>query len=240
MALALACRPAKPVPKVAAEPKVRATVVTIRTTLTPENRTWTHALMISKNVARSGDEVDVWRLFDVGKKQVTFVDDIAKTYRTESLAALTDQHRKAFAQRADDLPRAQWSATDEKRNVQGVEAMQSLVKMGAYQRQLWIAKHPLIPEELFAMMRASDPAPSPIAGVATAVDDALLAVRGFPMIDRGELPFGNKKLVVDHEVVKIEQKDVPASWFVVPAGYQAYPARNAGSPVTPAGSRPPG
>ena len=60
---------------------MRATVVTIRTTLQPANKNFTHSLMIANNLARSGDEVDAWRLFDLKKKQVTFVDDIAKTYR---------------------------------------------------------------------------------------------------------------------------------------------------------------
>src|SRR5512141_1930879 len=58
------------------EPSVEATVVTIQTTIQPENRTFTHSLVIGADRARSGDEVDRWRLFDFKSDRVTFVDDI--------------------------------------------------------------------------------------------------------------------------------------------------------------------
>ena len=43
----------------------------------------------------------------------------------------------------------------------------------------------------------------------TRVDEALMNVSGFPLADHAELPFGNKKMIVDAQVVKIEQRDVP-------------------------------
>jgi hypothetical protein len=224
LAIAVACGQPKQTMKPAAAggPQVRATVVTIRTTIQPANKTYTHALMIANGRARSGDEVDAWRLFDLQKKQVTFVDDIARTYRTVPLDVLAKRHDVAFEARHDpQLPRAQWIASGAKRVVAGVEATQALVRMGAYQRELWIGRHPSIPDELYAVMRVSETAPSPIAGVADAVDDALVKMRGFPMSDHAELPYGDaKKLVVDRAVVSVEQKDVPASWLNVPANYR--------------------
>ena len=224
LALVVACQPKTPLP--AAGPNVRATVVTIRETVgqapSPVPHTYTHALMIANNLARSGDEVDAWRLFDLKKEQVTFVDDMTKTYRVASLKELTTQHREAYAkQPAPELPIAQWIASNERKTINGFDATKSTVKMGGYQRELWIAGKSPIPPQLFAFMRASEPAPSPVAGVARAVDDALLNVRGFPVADHAELPFDNKKLVVDRVVEKIEQKDVPASWFQIPRGYRA-------------------
>jgi len=221
IALAIGCQKPKQAVPHAGEPQVRATVVTIRTTIQPANRNYVHALMVAKDVARSGDEVDQWRLFDLKKQQVTFVDDIAKTYRTASLDSLTKEHRDAYAQPpAPELPVAQWIASGAKKTIGGYEATQAIVRMGGYQRELWIAEKSPLPPELFAYMRASEPAPSPIAGVARAVDDALLKVRGFPVADHAELPFDNKKLVVDRTVVKVEQKELPASWFGVPRGYR--------------------
>ena len=90
------------------------------------------------------------------------------------------------------------------------------------------------PAQLFALMRASEPAPSPVAGVAHAIDEALLNVRGYPVSDHAELPYDNRKLVVDHAVVKVEQKELPASWFAVPRGY-----RDVTPATAPAASRRP-
>lgn len=239
IALAIGCQKPKPAaPKQATERQVRATVVTIRTTLQGVGQAPSpveHSLLISGNRARSGDEVDAWRLFDLKKEEVTFVDDIARTYRTAKLDALTKEHRAAFARPAPpELPVAQWSASGAKKTVAGHESTQAIVRMGAYQRELWIAEKSPIPSKLFAFMRASEPAASPVAGVTRAVDEALLSLRGFPMSDHAELPFGEKKLVVDRLVTKIEQKNVAASSFDVPAGYQQlYPERSDGSAAAP-------
>jgi hypothetical protein len=237
IALAIGCQKVAEIPKGPGEPQVRATVVTIRTTIQPANKSYTHALMIAKNLARSGDEVDAWRLFDLKKEQVTFVDDVSKTYRIASLDDLTKEHREAFATKpAPELPVAQWFWSGNKRNLNGLETTDATIRMGGYERVLWIAEHSSIPPQLFAFMRASEPAPSPIAGVARAIDEALLKVRGFPMADHAELPFAQKKLVVDRVVMKIEENDVPASWFKVPRGYRDVTPPPA---ITPAESRRP-
>src|SRR5580765_5123248 len=64
----------------AVEPKVRATIVTIRTTVQPANRSFVHSLVIAGDRARSGDEVDSWRLFDLKNQSVAYVNDVTKTY----------------------------------------------------------------------------------------------------------------------------------------------------------------
>ena len=215
--VAAACHPAPPPSPSNNGPKIRATVVTIQTTLQPQNKTFTHSIVIANGLARSSDEADSWRLFDLQKKQVTFVDDIAKTSRDVPIAALIAQRRKELAQPLPvPLPRATLTATGAKRALLGVEAAEHLIRLGGYQRQLWIAKHPALPADLFAMMEASAPNASPLAGVGRDVDEALMQVQGFPMLDHAEVAFGNKKMVVERSVVKIEQKDVPASWLRLP------------------------
>ena len=61
--VALACRPAPPAPSRTAEPRIRATVVTIQTTLQPQNKTFIHSVVIANGrvVAeeRPGDAADL-------------------------------------------------------------------------------------------------------------------------------------------------------------------------------------
>lgn len=215
------------------EPKIHATVVTIQTSIQPANKTYTHTLFIANDRARSGDEVDEWRLFDFAQKRVTFVDDLTGTYRNEPFDQVVTSHRADMARSVPDgMPRAEFSVTGAQKTLQGVAARQSIISLGAYQRELWIASHPLIPEGLFAMLQASEPVSSPLAGVMRAADEALLSVKGFPISDHAELPYENQKLVVDNTIVKIDQRDVPASWLNVRADYrELHPApAGAGKP----------
>jgi hypothetical protein len=220
-AIYASCKPGATPPALPDQvPKIRATVVTIRTTLQPQNKTFTHTLVIAEGRARSGDEVDTWRLYDLRNKQVTFVDDLAKTYRNVPMATLiADRHAALARPLPDAAPRAEFVATGATRVLQAVPAAEHLIKLGGYERRLWIAKHPSLPSELFAMTQASLPASSPLAGVGREADEALMAVQGFPLVDHAELPFGNQKLVMDRSVVRIEQRDVPESWLVVGKGY---------------------
>src|SRR5215212_2858597 len=193
--------PKKPAPA-AAGPQVRATIVTIRTTIQPDDKTYTHTLVISDGRARRMDELDRWRLFDTRAKSVTFVDDLAKTTRTESLQSLLKTHRLALAETLPaHYPTARIRSTGQKKPMQGVTATQTLIEVGNYRRELWLADHRAIPDDLFAMMQASDSASSPLAPMMRAADDALTRTRAFPQRDRSELPYGNKKLVIDREVV---------------------------------------
>jgi hypothetical protein len=213
-------RPPKPPTRPAAnEPKIRATVVTIQTTMPPKS--WTHTIVIANGRARSTDEVDEWRLFDFKEKRVTFVDDLAKTYRTVSFDDVAAAHRTAMARPLPDgMPRAELVVGNPQKTIQGVVAKQSMIRIGAYQRDLWIASHPLIPQGLFAIMQASEPVSSPLAGVMHQVDAALLDVKGYPLSDHAELPYEKKKVVVDNTVVSIDQRDVPAALLNVNGAYK--------------------
>jgi hypothetical protein len=223
LALLFACnKPPAPPPAVPkkSEPTVRATVVTIQTTIQPANKTYTHTIVIANNRARSSDEVDQWRLFDFAQKQVTYVDDITHTVRVQSFADVIAARRAAVVRPVPDgMPRAQFDVTNEQKTLQGVATKQSVIRLGAYQRELWIGSHPLIPRGLFAMLQASEPASSPLAGITRAADEALMEVQGFPLADHAELPYENKKLVVDNTVVKIEQRDVPVGLLSVSNKY---------------------
>ena len=192
-------------------PQTRATVVTICTTIEPEKKTYTHAIVIANGLARSTNELDQWRLFDTKAKSVTFVDDIAKTKRTESFESLLKQHRAALA---EELP-SHYPRSRVTRNATGL-----VIEVGNYRRELKLTEHRAIPNDLFAMMIASDSASSPLAPMMRASDEALTATRAFPLLDHSEMPYGNKKLVIDRAVISVAQRNVPASMLRVPSGYR--------------------
>lgn len=215
------------------EPSVQATVVTIQTTIQPENRTYAHSLVIGTDRARSGDEVDRWRLFDFVNGRVTFVDDVAGTYRIENVASLRKTLQQSMSRDlAAGIPRVAVVSTGARRVIQGAEATQIVFRAGSYVRELWIADHPAVPPGLFAMMTASAPPSSALAPMMKKADEALLATAGFPLADRAEITYGDKKLSVDHTVVKIEKRAVPRSWLNVPSSYQdVTPKPKVGAPI---------
>ncbi|HUP61566.1 MAG TPA: hypothetical protein VNA69_14225 [Thermoanaerobaculia bacterium] len=221
IAICAACKPAAKKPASPdARPQVRATVVTIRTTIQPENKTFTHALVIGKDRARFLGERDAWRLFDTNAKRVTFVNDATKTTRTESLDAILGSRRKTLA---NTLPAHYPRATvkrGERRPILEVNAEQLLIEAGAWRRELWFAEHRAIPDALFMMMHASDPPSSPLAPMMSAAEDALLRAKGFPLLDRSEIAYGKTTRVVERTVLSIVQRNVPASVLEVPKGYR--------------------
>ncbi len=223
IAICVACKPAAPPQPAATKalgPTVRATVVAIRTTETPESRTLTHTLVIVGDRARDTSEQDVWRLFDTRANTVTFVDDVARTFRTESLEALIAQ-RRAITTKAlpPHYPRARVEHPGTKRPIHGVTAELIVIESGAYKRELWLAEHPAIPRGLFAMMHASNPPTLPLAPMMRDVDEALIATRGFPLVDRTEVPV-RATLVVGRAVVSIAPQKVPEALIVIPKGYR--------------------
>jgi hypothetical protein len=222
IAMYAGCKPApkQTAPKSGA-PQVLATVVTIRTTLQPANKTFTHTLLIAGGRARHTGELDAWRLFDTKANSVTFVNDAAKTIRTEALQSILTTRRAAMASAIPPhFPRATARRTGQRRTIAGVNAEQLIVQVGAFRRELWLGEHRAIPGGLFAMMHASDPPSTPLAPMTRAADDILTRTRAFPLVDRIELPYGDQKLVVERSVVEIGQRDVPAAALAIPSGYR--------------------
>lgn len=221
LAVCAACKPAaQPSAKPGAGPQLRATVVTVRTTIQPGDRTYTHDVVIAGNLVRSTDEYDSWRVFDTKAGTITYVDDVAKTVRTEPLQEIIRRRRTATS---GPLPshyrRPQVARTGARRSILGVDAEQSVIQSGTYRRDLWFAKHPAIPERLFAMMYASDPPSSPLAPLISDVDQAIITEERFPLIDHSEVTYGNEKMVINRTVVKIEERDVPQGAVTPPRTY---------------------
>jgi hypothetical protein len=208
-------------PIAALEPQISATVLTIQTTILPANKSYTHVLAIANGNARATDQADRWRLFDLQRSQVTFVDDIAKTYYTQPADRLIAARRAVLTgSLPDGTPQPQFATTGAKRAIQGIEATQSVIKLGGYQRELWMGKSPLVPSNLFSLLYATQPLDARYAPMMRDVDDALLKLEGFPLIDHAELQYGNAKLIIDRSVLKIEQRNVPERWLKVPDDYR--------------------
>jgi hypothetical protein len=222
LGLALACRPQPSKPTAATPiPQMRATVVTIRTTTAPANKRFTHAVVIADGKARIGNEVDRWRLFDFKNKRVVFVDELSKSYHTATFDTLLQSRRKAIeAPASDGLARATIEKTANVRQIAGVNGTQYLIRMGRYERQLWMGDHPAIPASLFAMMNASQPESTPIGAVAREPMKAILELTGYPLVDHSELPYDGRTIAIERTVVKVEEKDVPAGWLDVPKGFK--------------------
>jgi hypothetical protein len=218
---------------------IQATVVTIRTTLQPANRTTEHTVVIAGRKARSMDEAETWRLFDLAAGTVTWVSEIDRSYRTEPIARIIENRRAALRRPADrELPAAEFLSTGAERPILGVTATQSLVRLGGYQRELWFAAHPQIPETLFSMMHASSELGTRLGGIVARADEGLIAARGFPLADRAEMVYGKNRMIVERTVTRIEQKNVPSSTLEIPGDYREITAPAARR--RPASSRPPG
>lgn len=223
LALAVACRET-PKPGAAAKPgagpQFTATVVSVRTNVAPANTITNHELVIANGRARSTGETDVWRLFDTKANTVTTVDTIEKTYRTDQLPTLLQRRRAALAAAIPShYPRATLTRGDRK-PILGANAQQNVIAIGDYRRELWIADHPSIPDELFAMMIAADAPSSPLAPIMRRVDEELLRVRGFPLADKAELAYGETKHVIERTVTGIAQRQVPEALLTIPRDYK--------------------
>jgi hypothetical protein len=195
-------------------------VVTLKTTVQPGNKTFTQTVVISGKRARNTAEQDVWHIYDTGAKTITFVDEVARTVRTEPLASIVRQRRTALTRSLPEhYPKLTLTRTGKTRSIQNVNAEQSVIQAGTYQRELWLAEHPSIPQSLFALMHASEAPAGPLAPMMKNVDEALLNTRGFPLLDHAEIAFGKQKMVVERSVVSIAQQEVPQSVLAVPKGY---------------------
>jgi hypothetical protein len=195
-------------------PTLQATVLTVRTTIHPTSEVHTHRVVIAGDRVRSTDEQDVWRLFDLSTNSVTFVDEIAKTVRTEPMDELVSRRRTASAEPLPPhYPQPRMIRSGETRPLHEVSAQQLVIESGSYRRELWMAEHPSIPQGLFALMHASAAPSSPLAPMMRAVDEALMSDRGFPLRDRTEVAFGAQRTVIERAVTSIEETSVPVSLF---------------------------
>ncbi|HEY5609882.1 MAG TPA: hypothetical protein VIL97_01640 [Thermoanaerobaculia bacterium] len=223
-----------------AVPRVSATVLSYRTTILPKKQGVLHRVMIADQKGRLGDEVDQWRLFDFAERTVTFVDDVAKTYRTEPIASLMRTRRALVARPLPlGVPAAQLFVPGVTRRFGAFEAEQFLIRAGSYQREIWLSTEGIAPVDFFAMMLSTDAISEPNAAMLRAVYPRLVREKGFPVLDRTDLPFDGEAYVVEKKLEKIETISVPAEWFEIPRGYTNEGVTGSAAGRRPASSLPP-
>jgi hypothetical protein len=202
-------------------PRVRATTLVIHTNLLPERRALLHLVIWGEGKARLGNELDRWRLFDLQNNTVTFVDDIERTYQTETLASLLRKKRRLLRENLpESIPVAEFENTPHQQQFDSFHALLSTARLGGYQRSLWMSTDVPVPEQLFSLIAASDTLSTPYAPAMAQVVEGMLKLKGFPVIDRSDVTYGDQTHVVEKRLLRVEERMVPASWLQVPADYK--------------------
>lgn len=234
-ALAVACRQQAPSkPRGTTVPKMRVTAFVIRTNLLPEKKAFVHLVMLSGDKVRLGDETDTWRLFDLKNETVTFVDAVAKTYRTVPAATLIrDRIRLVSSPAADSVPPARFTSPAAERTLFGFRARQHVIEAGPYRREIWMSGATPIGDRFFAMLVASEPMSERYAPMMGEATRGLLGLEGFPVLDRSDMPNDGATWTVERRLEKVERRDVPVALMTIPADYRDI------TPTAPAAGRRP-
>ncbi len=204
-----------------AGPRTSATVIQVRTNLFPRNKGFLYRVIFANGKLRIGDELDRWRLFDLERNEVTFVDDITKTYRRVSFAQLVAEKRLAMsAELPSHIPAATIENRGTRRRLGAFDATQRVITLGAYRRELWFSEQLTVPPNTFPLILASEQISGPFAPSMRGVFSELLSVKGFPVLDTSHVPFEGQTLTVEKRVEKVEQISVPGAWLRVPSTYR--------------------
>lgn len=235
MLFTLSCRKVEqPKPAAPAVPMVEADVYTFSTTSLPDKRNWLSAVVVSGTKARLTDELDRWRLFDLEANSVTFVNDVEKTFRTETLQSLVRQKSIAERQKMPpDLPRVILARGEGVQVVAGRRVLQYVVQAGSFRREMWFSEEPYIHERLFPLITLSEPIGGPYPAAIASLHRSLAGMRGYPLLEKTTVVYGSKQTVVERRLARVDHKPVPLSLVRIPADYRDT------TPVTaPAAGRP--
>lgn len=202
-------------------PTVEAKVLTIRESSHPPTRAFLSPIVVWGSKVRIGADLDHWRLFDLEAETVTWVDDIAGTYRTVRVADLVSRRQRQLrAAVPGGIPLLEGGPTGRAVEVEGIAAEQWLMKLGGYEREVWLTKEPLAGEGFFRMWLVSEPINEAYAGVLRNVEGALMRQDGFPVYERSTFVWDGGEMVSRRRLVSIATRQVSASLFEIPADYR--------------------
>lgn len=220
--------------------RVRARVLSIRTNMSGRPHGFRHLVIYANNRVRIGNEVDSWRLFDLAARTVTTVDDVKRTYKTESLSTVVRKHRQLLATPIPDLIKpAEIEIVPQPESWNNIPIRRYRIRVGGYRRELWMSTTIIIPEPFWVLYLATEPLDGPYAGILQKANGLLLHSTGFPVVDRSDMEYDGKKFVIEKVLEKVEDRAVPVSWLEVPAGYKNLtPATKPRAGPRPASSRP--
>ncbi|MFN2441831.1 MAG: DUF4412 domain-containing protein [Thermoanaerobaculia bacterium] len=201
-------------------PTVEAKVLTIRESHHPPTRAFLSPIVVFGSKVRIGTDLDQWRLFDLEAQTVTWVDEIARTYRTVSAADLARRRQRQLRTAVPGgIPLIEGGSTGLEAELEGVAAEQWLMKLGGYEREIWLSKEPLAGSGFLRMWLTSEPISEPYAGVMRNVDGALMRQDGFPVYERTAFTWEGGAMVSRRRLVSIETRQVSASLFEIPSDY---------------------
>ena len=205
----------------ASGPRVRAKVLTYHVEVPSRKLAARMKIAIHGDLARSGEEIDRWRLINTRQQTVTFVDTIGKTWRVEPFQTLVAQ-RRALMQKpmTSNVPQAALKRTGKTAEYGGVRTEEYLIQLGGYRRSLAIGSISGVPANLFPLFVASESMEDERAGVMAGVFPQLLSFKGFPVHDRSELPYGKGMLIIDKRLLSVTDEEVPAAWFEIPKEFE--------------------
>lgn len=246
-AVLLACsEPELPLPRLirpmSRGPRVQAKVLSIRTNMSGKPHGFRHLIVHANHRVRIGNEVGSWRLFDLTARTVTTVDEVTRTYRTDSLSTIVRKHRQVLATPIPDLIKpAAVEILPEPTSWNSIPIQRYRIRLGGYRRELWMSTTPILPEPFWVLYLATEPLEGPYAGILQKANGLLLQSTGFPVVDRSDMEYDGKMLVIEKVLEKVDHRAVPASWLEIPRGYQNLsPATKPGVDPRPASSRPSG
>lgn len=222
--------------------RVQARVLSIRTNLRGKPQGFRHLIVYANNRVRIGNEVDPWRLFDLTARTVTFVDDSARTYRTDSLSSVVRKHRQLLSTPLPGLIKpADVEILSQPESWNNIPIRRYRIRSGGYRRELWMSVTPIIPEPFWILYLATEPVEGPYAGILQKAHGLLLQTTGFPVVDRSDMEYDGRAFTVEKVLENVNDRAVPASWLEVPAGYKNLtPITKPAAGRQPVSSRPSG
>jgi hypothetical protein len=201
---------------------IEADVLTMRTiTTTPQKSERLGQIVLFEGKVRFADELDTWRLIDLEKGTVTFVDVVGESYRAVSLEDLAAEKRSKSAMPLPPFIKpATIAATGSSEKINGVDAAEFVVSMGAYRRELWLSARPLIHPRFLALSIGSEELGGNYAAAMAPVHMKMMAMEGFPLRDIITYPSGNATVTLERRLEKRGKQRVPRSLIEIPANFR--------------------
>lgn len=219
----LSCNRPAPQQKRPAEavPMIEADVLTMRTVTSPQKRERLGNIVVAEGKVRYADELDTWRLLDLEKNSVTFVDVVGESYRTVPLEVLAAEKRSKSAMPLPSfIKTATITSTGSSEKINGVEAVEWVVSMGEYRRELWLSAQPLIHPRFLALSVGSEELGGNYAAAMAPVHIKMMAMEGFPLRELITFPSGNTTMTLERRLEKRGKQRVPRALIEIPARFK--------------------
>ena len=217
----IACAPKPTAKKKAPQIEmVEARVFVYKTHLEPDQRDITTEMVKYGDRVRLAEELDQWRLFDLKKKEVIRVDAVARNYTRIPLADLLEGKKSLSRTPAPDhAPDIRLQSTGRSETLSGYRGSLYQVDAGGFHRELWLSDDAVAGEGLWPLWMGSEPATGEYAPRTALMHLQLAAHDGIPLLDRSAISYGEKQLLAERTLLRVEQRKVPRALMEIPPDY---------------------